>query len=328
MKRFFKSFYVLCLIFILTTFSTGCFTTFISEEQPKYVDKESFTWQVSYPESETSLPPSSVPESQTASSSTVSSTEASHVEVHFIDVGQADSIFIQSDGFTMLIDAGTNSAGETVVSYLRDHGITTLDWVIGTHPHEDHIGGLDDVLLSFNVNHVMIPEKEHTTKTFEDVLDAIIAKDLLITAPVTGDTYELGSCSFTILGPVRDYGDELNNWSIAIKLICGDTSFIFSGDAEAEAELDLCNTGIDIDADVMKLGHHGSVTSSSEPFMSAISPGIIVISVGQDNDYGHPHDEIMEMIKTLDADIYRTDLDGNIVIESDGSNLFVTTQND
>ena len=133
----------------------------------------------------------------------------------------------------MLIDAGTNESGQAVTDYLEGLGITHLNWVIGTHPHEDHIGGLDDVIRQFDVDFVMMPPKEHTTKTFEDVLNAIEEKNLSITVPETGDTYSLGNCEFTVLGPVKDYDDELNNWSIVLRLDYKDTSFLFTGDMEA-----------------------------------------------------------------------------------------------
>lgn len=243
------------------------------------------------------------------------------VKVHFIDVGQGDSILIQSGDASMLIDAGTNESGTVVTDYLKSQGITRLDWVIGTHPHEDHIGGLDNVIRGFDIDRIMMPEKEHTTKTFEDVLDAIMEKDLSITVPVPGDTYELGSGSFTVLGPVKDYGNDLNNWSVAIRFVCGDTSFVFTGDAESEAEADMLAQNPDMGANVLKLGHHGSSTSTSDAFLNAVHPGAVVISCGRDNDYGHPHDSTLEKIHGIGADIYRTDTQGTIIVESDGKSL-------
>lgn len=270
-----------------------------------------------------------VPEtSATANSGQPDSQESTKhsAKVHFIDVGQGDSILIQSGDSAMLVDAGTNESGSVIVEYLKALGISHLDWVIGTHPHEDHIGGMDDVLRAFPVDRVMMPEKEHTTKTFEDVLDAIIEQDLSVTAPVPGDTYELGNSSFTILGPVKEYGDELNNWSVVLCFNCGDTSFVLTGDAESEAEEDILAQSSDLKADVLKLGHHGSSTSSSEAFLNAIDPSAVIISCGPDNDYGHPHASTLEKIEALGAAIFRTDQQGTIVVESDGKTLTYITR--
>ena len=190
------------------------------------------------------------------------------MEVHFLDVGQGDSALIRSGEHTMLIDAGENDQGDVVVSYLKDLGIKRLDYVIGTHPHSDHIGGLDTVIRAFDVGTVILPPKEHTTKTFEDVLDAIEEKGLSITKPVVGTKYSLGNASFCIIAPNGDYGDDLNNWSVGLRITNGDCSFLFTGDAESQAEsADMAANGISLKSDVLKLGHHGSSTSSSPLFL-------------------------------------------------------------
>lgn len=241
--------------------------------------------------------------------------------VHFIDVGQGDSILAESDGHYMLIDAGENDQGDTVVTYLHSQGIDMLDYVIGTHPHSDHIGGLDDVINNFKIGRVILPDAEHTTKTFEDVLDALQTQGQKITIPAVGDTYQLGGASFEIIAPNKDYGDDLNNWSVGIKLTYGQNSFVMCGDAEAEAEADICGNGIDISADVLKLGHHGSSTSSSEEFLDRVRPEYAVISCGLGNSYGHPHRETMELMEIRGIAVFRTDEQGTVVAVSDGTEI-------
>ena len=235
--------------------------------------------------------------------------------VHFIDVGQGDSILAESDGHFLLIDAGENDQGDTVISYLEEAGVEALDYVIGTHPHSDHIGGLDDVIRAFDVETVILPPVEHTTKTFEDVLDAIEEKDLSITLPVPGDSYELGGAAFTILAPQRDYGDDLNNWSVGLRLACGDGAFVACGDAEAQAEEDMAASGLALSADVLKIGHHGSSTSTSDAFLKAVSPAFAVISCGEGNSYGHPHKETLEKLEAAGIQVLRTDLLGDITAQ-------------
>ena len=238
------------------------------------------------------------------------------LKVHFIDVGQGDSILIQDGSHSMLIDAGENNQGKTVTAYLNRQGISSLDYVIGTHPHSDHIGGLDDVLRSFEVKNVILPPVEHTTATFEDVLDAVADKGLTITKPVPGDTYELGQSHFTILGPAGNYGDELNDWSVGIRLTDGNHSFVMCGDAEQEAEQDMVNSGLTLSADVLKAGHHGSRTSSSPDFLKAVSPSWAVISCGKGNSYGHPHKETLEKYSKAGIQVLRTDELGTIIASS------------
>lgn len=253
--------------------------------------------------------------------STGVSSKSSNMEVHFIDVGQADSILIQSAGKNMLIDAGNRDDGKMLVQYLQKQGVSKLDYLIGTHPHEDHIGGMTEVIESFEIDTIIIPQKEHTTKTFENFIDAVAEKELSLTKPVIGKEYRLGKAEFTIIAPNKKYGDELNNWSVGIKLINGETSFVMCGDAEKEAEEDICKNKIDIQADVLKIGHHGSKTASSKAMLDAVDPTYAIIFCGKDNSYGHPHQETMEVLKTRNIKVFRTDLQGTIVAKSDGKKI-------
>ena len=243
------------------------------------------------------------------------------LNVHFIDVGQGDSILIQDGTHFMLVDAGENDQGDTVVNYLKEQGVTSLDYVIGTHPHSDHIGGLDDVLETFPAKTVIMPPVEHTTATFEDVLDAVAGQGLKITKPVPGDTYDLGLSKFTVLGPVGDYADELNDWSVGIRLTDGNHSFVMCGDAETEAEEDMARSGLNLSADVLKSGHHGSRTSSSPEFLEAVSPSWAVISCGKGNSYGHPHEETLKKYAEHRIQVLRTDEKGTIIASSSPEGL-------
>lgn len=243
------------------------------------------------------------------------------MSVSFIDVGQGDSILIESGSSAMLIDAGTGSQGATVADYLNSRGVVSLDYVIGTHPDADHIGGLAQIIDAFDVDQVILPPKEHTTRTFEDLLDAVERNGLSVTSPVPGETYELGYGSFTIAAPVSDYGDDLNDWSVGIRLVCGNRSFLMCGDAEETAETDMVISGLPLDADVLKLNHHGSNTSSCELFLDAVNPSYAVISCGADNSYGHPHREVLERLNARNITVYRTDLLGTVTVSTDGEEL-------
>lgn len=254
--------------------------------------------------------------------------QANIIEVHFIDVGQGDSILIETKDGNMLIDAGENNQGVTVLSYLEDQKIEKLDFLIGTHPHSDHIGGLDTVIKSLPVDKVIMPDVIHTTKTFEDVLDALEEKNLKITKAVVGDQYNLGPASFQIVSPNSSSYDELNNYSVGIKLSYGDNSFLFTGDAEKLSEDEMLKNGIDLSCDVLKLGHHGSAYSSSSDFLDAVNPAYAIISVGADNQYGHPHEETLQAMKDRNIKVYRTDQQGTIVFTSDGKTISVKTDTD
>lgn len=246
---------------------------------------------------------------------------SSTLKVHIIDVGQGDSILVESDGQYMLIDAGEKVQSSTVIDYLEETGVKKIDYVIVTHPHSDHIGGLADVIDYFQIGKIIMPDVIHTTKTFENLLDTISKNELKLTKPIVGSEYAIGAASFIIIAPNSSYYDDLNNYSVGIKLIYDENSFIFTGDAETESENEMLKNGIDLDADVLKHGHHGSSTSSSERFLDAITPDISIISAGKDNQYGHPHVEILKAIEERKITLYRTDKEGTIVLESDGKNI-------
>ena len=251
--------------------------------------------------------------------------EGQDVVVKFFDVGQADSILVQSAGVNMLIDAGTNNMGNTVVQNLKDLGITKIDYLVGTHPHEDHIGGMDDVINNFEIGTIYMPKVQTNTKTFEDVLDAISNKGLTITTPEVGYVFEVGNtkCEVMCVGTgTTEENSNLNLSSIVIRMVYGEESFLFMGDAEEKNE----SSRQWPQTTVLKVGHHGSDTSSSESFLNQVKPEISVISVGINNTYGHPKKTTLDKLNALGTSIYRTDQNGTITITCDGTNCVVTTE--
>jgi competence protein ComEC len=249
------------------------------------------------------------------------------LKIHYIDVGQGDAILIQQENQNLLIDAGDNQYGDVVVQYLKEKGITELQYVIGTHPHADHIGGLDDVLYAFDVKEIFMPKVTHTSKTFEDVLIAIQEAGLSVTSPKVGSTYELGEANWTIIAPSQEVYSNLNDYSIGIKVVFGEQTFIFTGDAEKTSEDEIIQLGrtISLKSDILKVGHHGSSSSTSDEFLKAVNPEYAIIQVGADNKYGHPHKEIISKLETNNIQVYRTDLHGTIIVTSDGQNITFET---
>lgn len=239
--------------------------------------------------------------------------------VHFIDVGQGDSILIDVDGHYALIDAGERDQGKKVVSYLRKQGVQDLEYVIASHPHSDHIGGMVDVIHAFKIHHIILPNVIHTTRTFEDFIDAIQEYNIDAIKAKPGASYQLGAAQLDIKGPKWVDSENLNNSSVVAKLTYGETAFLFPGDAEVEEETSLL--GNDLAADVLKVGHHGSTSSTSPDFFSQVNPKACVISCGKDNPYGHPHAEILQFLREAGVDIYRTDQEGTIVAGSDGKEV-------
>ena len=244
--------------------------------------------------------------------------------VRFLDVGQGDSALIVCNGQTMLIDGGSVSEGQFLVSRLSRLGVSELDYVVNTHPDEDHCGGLAGVLAKYPAQHVYSSVTEHTTKVFSNVVKYAEEQGQQIEVPQTGDSWYVGDASVTCIGPVGTYSDS-NTGSLVLRVDFSETSFLFTGDMEQKAEADLLESGADVRADVLKVGHHGSPTSSSQAFLEAVAPSIAVISVGEDNDYGHPNADVLSRLEALGAELYRTDTQGEIIVRSDGQTLTVTT---
>lgn len=238
------------------------------------------------------------------------SDDQTSLKVYFFDVGQADSMLIQNNGENMLIDAGNNEDGETLVNNLKTLGVEKIDYLVGTHPHEDHIGGMDDIINSFEIGKIYMPNVSTNTKTFEDVIDAAKNKGLQIETPKTGDEFTVGSANCNVVY-VGDNKENLNLSSIIIKMKYNNLSYLFTGDTEADVENKIDFGKINI----LKVAHHGSDTSSSEKFVNETAPEVAIISVGKDNSYGHPSNEIIKRYEKVGSKIYRTDEVGNIFIE-------------
>ena len=245
---------------------------------------------------------------------TATQVDGNDLYIYYLDVGQADSIFVYNKDECMLIDAGNNADGKLICDYLKTLGVTKIDYLIGTHPHEDHIGGLDDVIKSFTIGTIYMPKKSSTTKTFEDVLDAISNKNLKVNSPKVGSTFKIGNALCEVMS-IENNADEANLASICIEMTYGTQKYLFTGDMEVENE----NARSWNDIDVLKVAHHGSTSSSSEEFLDQTQPEIAIISCGENNDYGHPHKEILERLEKIDCEVYRTDLLGTILLKSNGT---------
>ncbi|MDR0462968.1 MAG: MBL fold metallo-hydrolase [Pseudomonadales bacterium] len=247
--------------------------------------------------------------------------------IHFIDVGQGDATLIKTSAGSVLIDGGDRHMGERMVAYLRDVGVSEITYVIATHPHADHIGGLVDVLNEFSIGQIIMPPVAHTTVTFERFLDAIEDNDILVKEPSPGVSFNLGEVEFTIIAPNSTGYQNLNDYSVSVRVVFGETSFVFTGDAERISEMEMIEAGHVLSADVLRVGHHGSRTSTTQEFFDAVDPSIVVISVGADNRYGHPHSEVTDRLEAAAVRIYRTDQHGTIIMTSDGTYINVRTEN-
>lgn len=251
--------------------------------------------------------------------------EGGSLAVHFIDVGQADAALVICDGHYMLIDGGNAEDSDLVYSYLERNGARQLDYMVASHAHEDHIGGLSGALNYAAVDTAFCPVTEYDSKVFQNMVKYLEEQGRSLTVPEPGDKFYLGSAQVEILGPVQEY-DDTNDTSIVLRIDYGETSFLFTGDMETGAEKDLLDSGANVGATVLKAGHHGSDTSTSYRFLREVSPQYTVISVGEGNSYGHPSDEVLSRFRDAGAEVYRTDMQGHIIAESDGRTITFRTE--
>ena len=258
--------------------------------------------------SETAEPESTVPEPLT------------ELSVHYIDVGQGAATLVLCDGEAMLIDGGRDEKGTLIQMYLKKQGVTKLKYVIGSHPDGDHVGGLDVAIYKFEPEVILLSNKDSDANTYRDVLDMADAIGVPVAHPEPGDVFPLGSAEFTVAGPIKEYEGSNNN-SLVILLTHGEKRFLFCGDAEKSAEKDLVDAGVDLDADVYLTGHHGSASSTTRTFLEAMSPKYAVISCGEGNPYGHPHAEVLDLLRESGCKVFRTDEQGSVIVTSDGKTL-------
>lgn len=254
----------------------------------------------------------------------ISCDSVNSLSVHFLDVGQGDSIFIElPNSQTMLIDAGENYHGEGIINYINNCGYSKIDYLVATHPHSDHIGSMAYIVRNFEIGEIYMPKVSTTTATYENLLNSISKKGLKIKSAAAGMniTY-FDDFTADIIAPEEIDEKNLNNSSIVIKMTFGNKSFLFMGDAEKS---EINSITADVSADVLKVGHHGSRTSTTADFLEMVQPSIAVISCGIDNDYGHPHESTLKFLNDINCEIYRTDKDKTITVTTDGNTLNVQT---
>ena len=242
-----------------------------------------------------------------------------------MDVGQADAALLCCDGEYILIDGGNSSDSSYIYSFLKQHNADHLKYIICTHPHEDHVGGLAGALNYASVEHALCSRQSYDSKAFESFVKYLGNQNLQIEIPAVGDTFYFGSASATVLGPMRT-AEDINNESIVLYVRHGQNTFLFTGDAEREEEQDILDTWDDVSADVLKVGHHGSAYSTTYPFLRAVAPSYGVISVGTGNAYGHPNEDTLSRLRDADVTTFRTDMQGTITCTSDGTTLTFSTE--
>ena len=251
---------------------------------------------------------------------TVKAEGNSEMAVHFIDVGQGNAILVQSGGQNLLYDGGDQSHADLIISYLQEQNVENIDYMIASHYDEDHIGGLVPCIDNFSVSNIFGPDYVHTSNLFNNFMNTATANAIIVQYPSVGETFDFGTGSFTVLAP-NGISQNSNDNSLVIKLENGSNSFIFTGDAEETSEAEMLTNGIDISADVYKVAHHGSRSASTQEFLNAVHPKYAVISCGEGNSYGHPHAEVLNRLRSMGVEVFRTDEQGSIIASSDGENI-------
>ena len=255
----------------------------------------------------------------------------SEFSVYYLDVGQGDCTIVKSNNSVMMIDTSTKARTDAINEAMMSLNIKTIDYLVITHQHDDHMGSATNILNHYEVKNIIMPKLSSvnmvTTKSYEDLLQTIANKQINAIPATVGSTFALGDANVTIFSPSQQ-DEDLNNMSIVLKVVYGETSFLFQGDAEKKIENQLLSSDFDLSADVLKVGHHGSNTSSSDKYLKAVNPEYAIISCASDNSYGHPHSEVINRLKKYGISFYITALTGDITITSDGKNLSVATQNE
>lgn len=242
--------------------------------------------------------------------------------IHYIDVGQGDSALVQTNNKNLLIDAGTPDSSESLINYLKTLGIKNIDFVVATHPHADHIGGMQSILKEFNVSYFSAPKVTENTDIFKNMIKTLKEKNISINILSNSHPIDLGeNTKVEIYSPSNNEYDNINNYSSLLRISYGETSFLFTGDAEAEIEMEVLKLNKDLKSDVLKVGHHGSITSTTDSFLKEVSPNIAIISSGLDNSYGHPSSQVLKKLSDNKSKIFRTDEDGTIILTSDGNSI-------
>lgn len=253
-------------------------------------------------------------------------TDSGNIRVDFLDVGQGLSVLVEADGACLLYDGGDRGASSFVVAYLKERGVDTLDYVIASHYDADHINGLVGALNTCEVKKVFGPDYSTDTRVYHSLVSKADELGIGITSPEPGSRYPLGQGYFEVLGPLSDDYSDVNNYSLVIRLVYGETSFLLTGDAEEDSEMEMLQAWPDLKSNVLCVGHHGSPSSSSEAFLNKVQPDYAVISCGKDNSYGHPDEAVLKRLEKLQVPIWRTDEAGTITARGDGKSLLFSTE--